>query len=200
MDKKWDGFYTSQKRLQRFPAMIELGSEYTVRMSGTEPKEMRFGLRAASKEGTVKVTIPYTAANAYTVKADGKVIEENEWDDDINEPEHLSTHNCGENRFVSGSANFMEFIITPDCTITIKPSNAPIVGKVRMNWNMDDFWKEGGTTAFVDRVASVLGIDSSRIYTIQQYKGSVIVEFAISAPHLSSDSQSQENKYENKIF
>lgn len=38
MDHGWDGFYTSQKRLQRFPAMVELDTDYTVRMTGTEPK------------------------------------------------------------------------------------------------------------------------------------------------------------------
>jgi hypothetical protein len=38
MDHGWDGFYTSQKRLQRFPAMVEVDSDYTVRMTGTEPK------------------------------------------------------------------------------------------------------------------------------------------------------------------
>jgi hypothetical protein len=169
-------------------------------MTGTEPKEMRFGLRATDKSGSVKVTVPYTNAGSYIVKAEGVLIDENAWDDSIMEPAVLTTTTCGENRFVSGSANFLQFIITPGCTITIKPSDAPIIGKVRMDWNMDDFWNEGGTTAFVDRVASVLGIDSSRIYTIQEYKGSVVVEFGINPPHLSTDGVSEQNTAENMQF
>jgi hypothetical protein len=38
MDHKWDGFYSSQKRLQRFPAMVEVDTDYTIKMTGTEPK------------------------------------------------------------------------------------------------------------------------------------------------------------------
>jgi hypothetical protein len=37
MDKTWDGFYSGQIRLQRFPALIETDADYTVRMTGTPP-------------------------------------------------------------------------------------------------------------------------------------------------------------------
>ena len=30
MDHGWEGFYTSQLRLSRFPAMIEAGKDYTI--------------------------------------------------------------------------------------------------------------------------------------------------------------------------
>jgi hypothetical protein len=126
---------------------------------------MRFGLRSNNQQGAIKVTIPYTVAGSYTVKAEGVVINQNAWNNDLKAPEPLTKKTCGENRFVSGTANFMEFYITPDCDIYIEPRDA-IVGLVRMEWKMDDFWNEGGTTAFIERVSSALGIDASRIYTI----------------------------------
>lgn len=40
MDHMWDGFYTGQKRLTRFPALIEgtAGSIYNLTYTGTPPK------------------------------------------------------------------------------------------------------------------------------------------------------------------
>ena len=48
MDHVWDGFYTGQKRLQRFPAVIqgERGSVYDLDFTGTPAKHMRFTLRS----------------------------------------------------------------------------------------------------------------------------------------------------------
>jgi hypothetical protein len=180
MDHGWDGRYTSQKRLQRFPAMVEVGTDYTVRMTGTPPKQMRFALRSDSDQGGIKVKIPYTSANTYTVKADGVVVDSNPFDDETGRPTQLEKTECGENRYV-GRANFLEFYIKPGCTITIKPRDA-IVGTVRMDWDMATFWENGGTSAFVDRVASLLGVPPSRIYTIELYTGSVILKFAVTEP------------------
>lgn len=187
MDHGWDGRYTSQKRLQRFPAMVEVGTDYTVRMTGTPPRQMRFALRSDSEQGGIKVKIPYTTANTYTVKADGVVVDSNPFDDAAGKPTELKKVKCGENRYV-GRANFLEFYIKPGCTITIKPRDA-IVGTVRMDWDMATFWKSGGTSAFVDRVASLLGVPPSRIYTIQLYTGSVILKFAVTEPSDEQEGQ-----------
>lgn len=50
---------------------------------------------------------------------------------------------------------------------------------VRMDWTMEEFWADGGTTRFIDRLASALGIDAFRIKIVQVYRGSVIVGFSI---------------------
>jgi len=145
---------------------------------------MRFGLRSNKKNSAIKVTIPYTVAGSYTVKADGEIVNQKAWDNELKAPGPLADKTCGENRFVSGSTNFLEFYITPDCEIYIEPRDA-IVGLVRMEWTMDEFWNEGGTTAFIDRVASSLGIDASRIYTITVYEGSVCVKFGVTSPEMT---------------
>ena len=40
---------------------------------------------------------------------------------------------------------------------------------VRMEWTMDAFFKKGGTTAFVDRLAGSLGIHASTIKMVSVY-------------------------------
>ena len=44
---------------------------------------------------------------------------------------------------------------------------------------MDAFYADGGTTRFVDRLASTLGIHRSKIVVVACYEGSVIIEFYI---------------------
>jgi len=63
MDHVWDGFYSGQLRLSRFPAQIQMGRDYTVRMSGTPPGKMRYTLKG---EGSgIKLKIPYPNAGSY---------------------------------------------------------------------------------------------------------------------------------------
>jgi len=50
-----------------------------------------------------------------------------------------------------------------------------------MDWTLDEFYADGGTTRFVDRIAAVLGVHRSRIKTVAVYEGSVIVDFFIEA-------------------
>jgi len=71
MDHGWEGFYSSMKHLQRFPAMVQAGTDYTIKMTGTPPKDMRFALRAGASEKGIKVLIPYTTTSAFSVRADG---------------------------------------------------------------------------------------------------------------------------------
>jgi len=69
MDHSWNGFYTSQKRLQRFPGLVQAGTNVTVQMNGTPPKDMRFALKAGANEGGMKVLIPFVGPVAFSVYA-----------------------------------------------------------------------------------------------------------------------------------
>ena len=42
MDHVWDGFYTGQKRLSRFPALVQMGKKFNVFYTGTPPSSQRF--------------------------------------------------------------------------------------------------------------------------------------------------------------
>lgn len=167
MDHMWDGFYTGQKRLSRFPAQIETdGSDYTVQFSGTPANAMRFQLRADI--GAVKIKIPYPNAGSYTVFANGKEMPYTPWDRDAGRHAELTKNQgCGENRFV-GVENFLEFYLTVDCEIEIVPRDAIMVS-VRLDWTLEEFYADGGVDTFTDRMAAVLGVHASQIKTVAVY-------------------------------
>ena len=88
---------------------------------------------------------------------------------------------CGENRYI-GVKNIFEFYLTKDCLLNIQPKDA-IQSLVRMEWSMDAFFANGGTTSFMDRVAASLGIHASTIKIVSVYEGSLVVNYEISDPN-----------------
>jgi len=48
-----------------------------------------------------------------------------------------------------------------------------------MNWTLNEFFKDGGTTKFVDRIAASLGIKAANVKVVSVYQGSVVVDFSI---------------------
>ena len=128
--------------------------------------------------GGTKIKIPYPVAGSVSVYVDGKKIDYTPWDEELGRHGPLTKKKgCGENRFV-GIENFLEFYITPGCQLKVVPRDA-IMTKVRMEWTLAEFYAEGGTTRFVDRLAASLGIAANRIKTVAIYEGSVVVDFII---------------------
>jgi flagellar basal body-associated protein FliL len=84
MDHMWDGFYTGQVRMSRFPGILSTDADYTIEMSGTPPKVMRFKLDADI--GGVKIRIPYPVAGSIKVYADGKAQDYTPWSNDLGRP------------------------------------------------------------------------------------------------------------------
>lgn len=178
MDHVWDGFYTGQVRLSRFPVQIATGYSYVVQMSGTPPQAMRFDLKA--ELGGIEIRIPYPNAGSYTVWANGQEMPYTPWDEALGRHAPLTqAQGCGENRFV-GVENFLDFFLTPGCEIEIKPRDA-IMTSVRLEWTLEEFYADQGVTRFSDRVAAALGIHRSTVHVVAVYEGSVVVDFFISA-------------------
>jgi len=48
-----------------------------------------------------------------------------------------------------------------------------------MEWTMNEFFDNGGTTSFIDKVAGSLGIHASTIKVVGVYDGSVVVDYEI---------------------
>jgi len=48
-----------------------------------------------------------------------------------------------------------------------------------MEWSMDSFFNNGGTTSFMDRIAGSLGIHASTIKIVSVYEGSLVVNYEI---------------------
>ena len=74
--------------------------------------------------------------------------------------------------------NILEFFITAGCELEVAPRNA-IQTMVRMEWSVEEFFDNGGTTAFMDRVAGSLGIHASTIKVVSVYEGSLVVNYGI---------------------
>jgi len=139
---------------------------------------MRYRFDASS--GGIKLTIPYDTNGNYQVRAEGVVIPPNDWDEALEQQGAITkTKGCGENRYI-GIANILEFYLTPGCMVEVEPIDS-IMAKVRMDWTMDEYFAEGGTTSFIDRLASSLGIEAYKIKVVAIYEGSVIVDFSIAA-------------------
>jgi len=188
MDNTWDGFYASQKHKSMFPTMVQTDRNYTVEYSGTPFGNMRYKLW--SKEGAFKVKVLYWNAGSYKVLVDGKEVEANAFDRNTGIAKPVSgLRGCGENRFVGGTTNYLEFWITPLCTVQVKPVDS-IPSNVRMDWTMDEFYSAGGTTSFADRVSAALGIHASQIKIVAVYKGSVVVDYLVTVDPESTESAS----------
>lgn len=141
-------------------------------------------------EGKMKIKVPYPNAGAYAVYVDGKEIPVTPWSEELGRNAPLTkAKGCGENRFV-GVENFLEFMLTPLCEVTVKPKDA-IMTAVRMEWTMDEFYSDGGVTSFADRVAASLGIHASTIKIVAVYEGSVIVEFLVTADEDAEDPEEE---------
>lgn len=150
---------------------------------------MLYALRAFS--GQIKIRILYWNAGSYRVYIDGKEIPQNDWVEDEGGPALISywrkEHNgCGENRFKGGTDNYLEFVLSAQCELNVKPIDS-FPCNVRMDWTLAEFYNKGGHTKFADRIAAVLGIHASRIKTVAVYTGSVIVDFVVEAEELSGD-------------
>lgn len=145
MDHMWDGFYTGQKHKSQMNTLLQVGRNYTIEYTSTPFLNMRYKLMGGS--GFSKIRIYYWNAGSYHVYVNNKLIDYTEWDKNLGTAKELSGYKgCGENRYV-GVKNFLEFIITPGCEVTIKPRDA-IMCNVRMEWTMNEFYDAGGVTAF----------------------------------------------------
>jgi len=50
---------------------------------------------------------------------------------------------------------------------------------VRMEWTMNKFYSNGGTTKFSDRLCAALGIHASQMKVVSIYEGSLVVNYNI---------------------
>ena len=125
------------------------------------------------------IRIKYPKAGSYQVQdANGKEIVANAWDNSIQQPYQIKGAKggfCGENRYV-GVINILEFYLNKGCTVFIVPIDS-IQSSVRMNWTLNEFFKDGGTTKFVDRIAASLGIKIANVKVVSVYTGSVVVDY-----------------------
>lgn len=118
MDHSWDGFYTSQKRMSRFPSIIDgsRGSIYDITLTGSPPSKMKFALYGMQRSMGVTIRIAYPSAESRSIVKDGSIVEMNQWDEATSQYGEIKQRFCGENRYM-GVVNILEFYITTNCTL-----------------------------------------------------------------------------------
>lgn len=126
MDNCWDGFYTCQEREQRYPTMVYNDAEYyEIEYTGTPPENQHFRLFGDSSGFIIRIV--YSNSNSYQISKnrDGSnPIPQTNWSDILGTYEPLSVNSdCGDNRYL-GTENTLEFFLTPDCPVYIRPINA----------------------------------------------------------------------------
>ena len=68
------------------------------------------------------------------------------------------------------------------------------MSQVRMEWSMEEFFADGGTTKFIDRLAGSLGIHASTIKVVSVYQGSLVVNYELEAESQSDLDDLQEKQ------
>lgn len=126
--------------------------------------------------------IKFPSALARAALVDGEEVPYNKWvasETVVGQGEYgvVKGDFCGENRYIAVD-NIFEFYISGECEIEINPRDA-IMTKVRMEWTMEEFFDNGGTTAFIDRLCASLGIHASTVKVVGVNQGSVIVNYEI---------------------
>ena len=71
---------------------------------------------------------------------------------------------------------------------------------VRMEWTIDAFFKSGGTTTFMDRLAGSLGIHASNIKMVSVYQGSLVINYAITQDDNNKEALAQILQTQNSLY
>jgi hypothetical protein len=48
-----------------------------------------------------------------------------------------------------------------------------------MEWTMEEFFNDGGTTSFIDRLTGSLGIHASQVKIVSVYEGSLVIKYVL---------------------
>jgi len=127
------------------------------------------------------IKIRYSNAKTYGMyDGEDNYIPMNDYDKAIKAPGEIKQTHCGENRYLAQKST-LEFYMPADCILQIKPRNV-IQAMVRMKWDLDSFFNDGGTTTFADRMGGALGIPADQIKVVDVFEGSVGVKFTVDTP------------------
>lgn len=168
---------TQIERLSRFPVLVQTDNNmpsYEIEYNSAPPSRQRFTLIADA--GSMVSRIHYPKAAAYILRdRAGNQITANTWDDVNRVQRPIKGLYCGENKF-DATTNILEFYMSPNCTIWIEAVDV-IQTNIRLNWTLNNFYKQGGVTTFKTNLAKSINIQPSFIRVLSVVQGSVIVDF-----------------------
>ena len=179
MDHCRGGDYTCQKRLSRFPSLVQLDKKYEIYYTGTPPGDTRYRIQGATSTSEyLHVLIDFSQSRLYDVYANDVKIAPNDFNTTSLSNIPLQYTSCGENVY-DGLSYIYEFYITYGCTVRLDALDY-LKLRVRLDISYNDFYVTGSRTSLVDRMASALGIIQDRIKIVHTEPGSTIVEYGIS--------------------
>ena len=185
-DSREDGFYASQKRLQKFPGLIDTFYDYELVFTGTAPQKTKLRLDGDLSTQDTILTIDYTnAGNYWVLDKNNQRVQPNEvnplsTDPTILEQYPITGSKCGENIW-DPIHNKISVYIAQHCgELKLEPMDS-VSGTFRLDIPIGDFFSQIGTTRFIDRLAASLAIHASTIKVVQVRSGSSIVHFQISS-------------------
>ena len=121
----------------------------------------------------------YSNAGSRAILKDGVEIAYNAWSDEKRQFGEITRAKCGENRYL-GEKNILEFYLEEGCELNIAPRDT-IQTLVRMEWTTDQFFAEGGTETFAQKLAGSLGIHMSTVKVVSVYQGSLVVNYELAS-------------------
>jgi len=86
MDHCWDGHYTCQKRLSRFPSLVETNKKYEIYFTGTQPMKTRYTIEGGEAGvDWLYLMVDFSQSRLFNVYANDVLIKANEYDPITNE-------------------------------------------------------------------------------------------------------------------
>ena len=119
MDHIWDGFYTGQKRLQRFPVLVRAntGNFHNIDYTGTPPLSQLFEIYGSEANDKLKLRLQYSNNDLVVVEVGGNEVASQPLNNGT--PQEITGTVCGENRWMYG-VNRLEFTLLHGCSVTLK--------------------------------------------------------------------------------
>jgi len=76
MDHIWDGFYTGQVRMSRFPSVFHAprGAIYDLTLTGSPAEKMKFTMYGMSRSMGATIRIAYPGAASRSIVKDGSIV------------------------------------------------------------------------------------------------------------------------------
>ena len=180
MDHCWDGHYTCQKRLSRFPGLVETNKRYELYFTGTQPIKTRYTLEGGQVGlDWVQILIDFSQSRIFKVFANNKEVEANKFNRATKKHNPVQRVYCGEHTYTKLTYIY-EFYLPYGCTIRLEGQDV-LEGMVRFQMTYEYFFELGGTSWFADKFASVLGISQDRIRVVGIAEGSVIIDFYLTS-------------------
>mmetsp|Transcript_34116 Transcript_34116/g.25177 ORF Transcript_34116/g.25177 Transcript_34116/m.25177 type:complete len:186 (-) Transcript_34116:732-1289(-) len=171
--------------MSRTGNVIVAGKDYTIYFTGDPPSKMRMKMTSYISKSVY--SIHFQVRQAYKIYVDGVERAAIGWDDTLGAIGPFNSRSrCGDNRYVGQNNTLQILLDATACEARIEEVDA-ISSMVRLSWTLAEFYADGGTTAFVDRLSSSLGIHASEIKIVSVYEGSVIIEFM----YVNSDLKAQ---------